>query len=399
MKAEAPDTTLVLSADFELKETNALLSATVLKAYPELAGKYALIDKLYESTYLINESIYHFLALFSAPASLGTIYAQLGVDAASEKQVSRFVHDLRAKDILIPEAENDRIKHLLAQESARPALDVDPAGIVRTLKHTSQIWIGLVRDAARPEPYVLKKFLLPQAKKERQRLIREFTHEAAMHKAAQGHPNIVTLYGVNHDRQEMMLEYIKGKSIRKYVKEYNPPLRDRYRVISRILEVFEHLHAKGILHGDIHSSNFLITAGSEPVLLDFDMAGSMHDTNLKATKIGGVFPYAPPERVSTAPMQIFNRRQTSLLAEVYQLGIVFYMLLYHELPFDGITWKDLSGSILGLRPVWKAQTPAGESIPPAVIKTLQKSLEKKPENRFASVGAFAAAWEQTLKTL
>lgn len=394
------DIGLVLSADFELATTNERLSASALESYPELSGKYALYDKLYDSVFLINESIYNFLQMFAAPVSLGSVYSELGVDAGSREQVDRFVHDLRQKDILVTESENDRLKELIAQEEELPPAEVEPERIVKVLKHTRNVWIGLVRDETRPEPYVLKKLLFPSSlnKKEREAGIREFGNETAMHGAVHDHPNIVSLYGVDPEKHEMRLEYVEGKSIRKYVKEYDPPLAVRYGIITRILDIFEHLHARGVLHGDIHSSNFLVTANHEPMLLDFDMARDISKKNARAPKVGGVYPYAPPERVSTEPMQIFNKKQTSRLAEVYQLGLVFYMLLYHELPFDGATWKDLSGSILGLAPVWKPQTPAGEAIPPEVIRVLQKALQKNPRSRFAGVREFAAAWQDAMKS-
>lgn len=393
---------LVLSADFELRDVHDLLGPDVLKAHPELETQYAVVDLFQETTYLVNQSIYYFLKLFSTPVPLEQVYAELGTSTASGGQVARFVKDLREKEILVTPARNSVIlDHIAKETEAAPEPDLGARHVLKALKHTRHVWIGLVSDETRPVPYVLKKILLPPdlSSKERERRIRDFAHEAAMHQAAGSHPNIVALYGADMEKHEMMLAYVEGKSIRKFVKNHNPPLRDQCRLISKILAVFTHLHANGVLHGDIHSSNFLVTPQQEPMLFDFDMA-RRHDTKgARAAKIGGVYPYAPPERISTAPMEIFNKTQTSHFAEVYQLGIIFYLILHHELPFEGATWKDLSGRILSLAPVWKEKTPAGEDIPETVSDVLRKALEKNPAARYAGVQDFASAWERAVKDL
>lgn len=392
---------LVLSADFELKKVRDLLGQTAIEAYPVLEGQYALVDTFQEATYLVNESIYYFLSLFSTPASVSEVCASLGGDASSRKHIENFIADLRKKEILVSEAHNDEILACIEQEQELPPVVLESVNVHTMFKHTRQVWVGLVSDDSRPEPYVLKKMLFPPAlsDEERDRRIKEFTHEVSMHQAAGDHRNIVTLYGTDMDRYEMMLEYVEGTSIRKFVQRHNPPLCDQYILIDKILSVFTHLHKNGVLHGDIHSSNFLVTIEKEPVLLDFDMARSVGSKGAKATRIGGVYPYAPPERISTAPLEIFNRKQTTRTAEVYQLGIICYLILYHELPFEGATWKNLAGSILDLRPVWKPQTPSGEVIPDAVIETLGKALEKKPAARYPSVQAFTTAWKRSTNSL
>ena len=396
------NTKLVLSADFELAKVCDMLGPAALEAYPELGKQYALIDKFQDATYLVNESIYYFLSMFSSPAPLCRVYAELAADDASVSQVARFIHELREKEILVTPEQNNAVAEQIAKEEEIPLPDVARHGVVKVLKHARHVWIGLVNDEARPEPYVLKKVLLPSwlSETERVRRTRDFAHEVAMHQAAGAHPNIVTLYGADMEKHEMMLEYVKGESIRKFVKNSNPTMRECCRLMAKILTVFEHLHANGVLHGDIHSSNFLVTDQKEPMLFDFDMARSDGgNARRKAAKIGGVYPYAPPERISTAPLQIFNRKQTSRTAEVYQLGIICYLLLYHELPFEGATWKNLSGSILNVPPVWNPKTPGGESIPVAMVDVLRKALEKNPADRYATVREFASAWARICEFL
>jgi serine/threonine protein kinase len=392
------DIPLVLSADFELRTTGDLLSASTLDAYPELSGRYALVDKFMDSTYIVNESIYHFLQLFHEPVTVEHVCDLLVTDEESRKNVRGFIDDLRQRDILVSKRRNAIIARQQIAEQALPPVDVDPARVLRVMKHTRDLWVGLVHDETGSQPHVLKKLLLhpEMPRRERERKIREFRHEAAMHRAAAGHPNIVGLYSADLDNLELALEYVEGQSIRKFMRSHNPPLAERYRIIARILEIFIYLHERDILHGDIHSSNFLVTPQGEPMLFDFDMAQSAN-TGDQGGKTGGVFPYAPPERVSTAPLEVFNARGTSSLAEVYQLGIVFYQTLYHELPFDAATWKTLAGSILDLPPVWKPVCPSGEAIPEAVIRVLQKALEKNPADRHADMRAFADAWEQATK--
>ena len=88
------------------------------------------------------------------------------------------------------------------------------------------------------------------------------------------HPNICTIYDVGEDegRAYVAMEYIDGLRLSDHIQEGGLPLN---RVISYGAEIagaLAYAHEHGIIHGDIKSSNVLITEEGTAKLVDFGLA-------------------------------------------------------------------------------------------------------------------------------
>jgi serine/threonine-protein kinase len=121
---------------------------------------------------------------------------------------------------------------------------------------------------------------------------------------------------------------------------------------------------------------------SEAVLLDFGVAKLM-DARTMATNVGaiGTIGYMAPEQILAA--KTIDHR-----ADIYALGVTLYEMITGDLPFKGNAAQVLFAH-LQQPPVDPGKLVPGLS--PVVVRSLLRALEKNPENRFQSVGEFAAA--------
>lgn len=66
-------------------------------------------------------------------------------------------------------------------------------------------------------------------------------------------------------------EYIPGKSLKKWL-DANPPIQDRLNVCREILQAVHDYQSKGVLHGDLHNENIIISKELHPTLIDFGIS-------------------------------------------------------------------------------------------------------------------------------
>ncbi|WP_034440329.1 protein kinase domain-containing protein [Clostridium ihumii] len=85
------------------------------------------------------------------------------------------------------------------------------------------------------------------------------------------HSNIVTIYNahVTEDGIYMsMMEYIKGKSLNEWLKGYNG-IDKKIRVCKKILQTVLDYQSSGIIHGDLHGENIIISKDENIHIIDF----------------------------------------------------------------------------------------------------------------------------------
>lgn len=66
-------------------------------------------------------------------------------------------------------------------------------------------------------------------------------------------------------------EYIPGKSLKKWL-DTNPSIQDRLNVCQEILQAIHDYQSKGVLHGDLHEENIIISEELHPTLIDFGIS-------------------------------------------------------------------------------------------------------------------------------
>ena len=151
------------------------------------------------------------------------------------------------------------------------------------------------------------------------------------------HPNIARLYdaGVSETgRPYLALEYVEGKAITEHCDAINLPIPERLRRFLQVASAVQYAHANLVIHRDLKPSNILVSEDGQVHLLDFGIAklldgpkGQAADSEL--TMLAGralTLDYASPEQV--------NGSAISTASDVYSIGVVLYLLLTGQKPYQ-----------------------------------------------------------------
>lgn len=129
-------------------------------------------------------------------------------------------------------------------------------------------------------------------------------------------PYVVNVFTYEQDTvvgPGIIMEYVDGRTLSEFLKE-NPPIQQRRRVFSQLLEAVAYLHRKSIIHNDLKPENILITHSDNTVkLIDF---GLSDDDAHYLSKTPGCTPeYASPELLAhSAPLDVRS--------DIYSLGLL-----------------------------------------------------------------------------
>ena len=126
------------------------------------------------------------------------------------------------------------------------------------------------------------------------------------------------------------VELVDGVPIDRYADERRLGIAARLRLFLAVAEAVAHAHRNLVVHRDIKPSNILVTADGEVHLLDFGIARLLEtdspDERLTRTRQHLLTPaFASPEQVRAEPV--------TTASDVYQLGVLLYLLLAGRLPY------------------------------------------------------------------
>jgi serine/threonine protein kinase len=164
--------------------------------------------------------------------------------------------------------------------------------------------------------------------------------------AVMDHPSIAKVFdaGATAEGQPyFVMEYVAGLPITDYCDQKRLKIRDRLELFIKVCEAVQHAHQKAIIHRDLKPANILvIEMDGEPVprIIDFGLAKAT-DAGIAGesghTRLGsfvGTPGYMSPEQCDPAAQDVDTR------TDVYSLGVVLYVLLAGNLPFDTQEWKN-----------------------------------------------------------
>lgn len=147
-------------------------------------------------------------------------------------------------------------------------------------------------------------------------------------------------------------------------------------------EALQYAHAQKIIHRDVKPENMLLSRNGDIVLSDFGIATMTHHTSsLSHVTIAGTAPYMAPEQIQGKPCPASDQ---------YALGIVAYEWLCGVPPFKGSAVEIAMQHCLTSVPPLRQHVP---TILPEVERTVLKTLEKDPHQRFTNVKEFATTLE------
>ena len=203
------------------------------------------------------------------------------------------------------------------------------------------------------------------------------------------HPNIakVTDYGVHKGIPFLVMEYLPGGTLKKYLGK-PMPYQQAARLLLPVADALAYAHSKGIIHRDVKPTNILLSETDQPMLSDFGVAkviGSEHTQGLTATGAS----IGTPEYM--APEQAVGEK-IDLKVDIYSLGVVLYELVTGRRPFTADTPIKVVLKQANEPPPNPSQFVKG--LPAQAEQVIKKALAKKPGDRFTNMGIFAQALEK-----
>jgi serine/threonine-protein kinase len=207
------------------------------------------------------------------------------------------------------------------------------------------------------------------------------------------HPHIVPIYEVGeHDGQHYYaMRFVEGEPLSRH------PRRDgraEARLAAALARAVHYAHQRGILHRDLKPANVLLqmTGSGEavPFITDFGLAKRLGS----AAELTGTGEALGTPRYM-APEQASGRKDLTVAADVYGLGVVLYERLTGAPPFGGDDALEL------YRQIREAEPPRPSASCPGLDRDLEtvclKCLEKEPAKRYASAEALAEDLERWLR--
>jgi CRP-like cAMP-binding protein len=210
------------------------------------------------------------------------------------------------------------------------------------------------------------------------------------------HPSVVRLLDVGNVAERLgggcylAMEWLPHALDRVLRAQYPEPLGTTValRVARDISDALGAVHAAGLIHRDVKSSNVLLRADGRPVLTDFGLAAALGDlaTAHRLTPrdvIIGTADYLAPEQI--AGEDIDGR------VDLYALGCVLYEMLTGFVPFAG---RDPLETLRAQ--VEEVPPPLPVNVPSNVRAIVERCLQKRPADRFASATDLTRAIDAAL---
>jgi serine/threonine protein kinase/tetratricopeptide (TPR) repeat protein len=193
----------------------------------------------------------------------------------------------------------------------------------------------------------------------------------------------------------LVLDYVEGLPIDRYCDGQQLDVRARLRLFLDVLAAVAHAHANLVVHRDLKPSNVLVTAAGQVTLLDFGIARLVqggHDAlgDAHLTREGDALmtpAYAAPEQV--------QRGAITTATDIHALGVLLHVLLSGMHPSEPHLDQpaELLRAIADIDPPRMSSRVTGrlrQTLRGDLDAVVAMALRKRPEDRYASVDAFAS---------
>ena len=222
------------------------------------------------------------------------------------------------------------------------------------------------------------------------------------------HPNIARFLGggaLADGRPYLTMEYVEGLPIDAYCEAEALGLGPRIRLMLDVCRAVQAAHDHLIVHRDIKPSNLLVDLDGEPRLVDFGIAKPVGASPLQGDGMTTTFnlhvtpAYASPEHLLGRPVTVAS--------DVYSLGVVLYLLVAGELPYDlgrcatreameEVLDQEPAPSLAAARRRFRKTWRRDRLLAADLERVIRKAMAKRAAERYASVRALEEDLERAL---
>lgn len=262
----------------------------------------------------------------------------------------------------------DETEHTLTLNTRREGTPAETTAAWGPFRLTEKIGQGAFGEVYRARDTKLDrdvalKLLYPQDESDYERMLKEARSHASVR-----HPNIVPIYGADRfeGRVGFWSEFVHGKTLSALLAAqgaFGP--RETSLIGIELCRSLSAVHAAGLLHRDIKTSNVMREEGGRILLMDF---GLSHDAT-RVGLFGGTPGYMAPE--------LFAGHSASVSTDIYALGVLLYRLVTVQYPDE----NGRRVNLIERRP----------DLPPDFVRVIEKAIAPDPALRYKSVGEMMAA--------
>ena len=122
------------------------------------------------------------------------------------------------------------------------------------------------------------------------------------------------------------------------------------KIMYKIMLGMNHVHKQGVIHRDLKPENIMIDEHGEPKILDFGLSYDTEHAESDTRRVGSMM-FMAPEIIEGSPH--------TTACDIWSLGIVLYMMLADDYPFNlnDIEKEITSTPLLFLGPAWESVSP------------------------------------------
>lgn len=200
------------------------------------------------------------------------------------------------------------------------------------------------------------------------------------------HPHILAVYTFweTGKARFITMEYVEGQNLADALLDGGRAFAPAEVAgwVNALTNALDYAHEQGVLHRDVKPGNVLLDQSGRAHLADFGIARTARElsTRLTGEMTCGTLLYVSPEQLMG---EALDRR-----SDLYSLAATVYELLAGTPPFH-------QGAIV--TQIQMKAAPPISHLGAELNAVLLKGLEKQPDRRYASCGAFSAAFAQAVR--
>lgn len=230
--------------------------------------------------------------------------------------------------------------------------------------------------------------ILPRALTHDGKFLERFYREVEIAASLQ-HPHILPVYdfGTYEDLPYIVMAYMSGGTLADLIAQGAMSVEMVLRTVGQMAEALDYAHSKGVIHRDFKPGNVLLDEKRNTYLTDFGLAKMSESSGaLTGTGILGTPSYMSPEQSEPGEL--------TPAADVYALGVTVFQMLTGHVPYEaatplGVLMAHLTHPIPDIRSL-RAE------LNDDVQTVIDRSMAKKPQERFQSAGELADALAEAL---
>lgn len=203
------------------------------------------------------------------------------------------------------------------------------------------------------------------------------------------HRNIVGIHDFSEHEGNpfLVLEYVNGRDLGRAVpRGTQAPLAQATSIALETLAALGYAHALGVIHRDIKPANILLSAESGLKVTDFGISRAMSAEATMSSVLVGTPCYMSPEQCLGA--------EVDARSDLFSLGCVFYELLSGRRAFAASNYVATMHALIHDTP--PSLHTLRDGLPNALVRLVERAIEKRPADRFGDAAEMAAAIRSVL---